>query len=166
MGRVAAPYAVQGWLKIQPYTECLDGLLDYREWWLGSDQGPHPGWRAYRVLDGRVHGQTLLVQLAEVADRSAADRLKGLLVAVERAALPPAEADAYYWDDLIGLEVVNLQHVRLGKVAGLLETGAHDVLRVQGERERLIPFVAAYVREVDLQAGCLRVDWGADWDLG
>lgn len=164
MGRVAAPYAVQGWLKIQTFTEYLDSLLDYDFWWLGQETGRRAGWREYRVLDGKVHGQTLLVQLEGVDDRTAAEGLKGLDVAVDRAEFPQAEPDEYYWDDLIGLEVVNAEGVALGKVAGLMETGAHDVLRVLGERERLIPFVDAYVQEVDMAGGRIRVAWGADWD--
>ncbi|MEW5770503.1 MAG: ribosome maturation factor RimM [Pseudomonadota bacterium] len=164
MGRVAAPYAVKGWLKIQPFTEYIDSLLDYDSWWLGRETGRGAGWREYRLLDAKVHGQTLLVQLEGVDGRDAAEALKGLDVAVDRAEFPEADTDEYYWDDLIGAEVTNTDGVSLGKVEGLLETGAHDVLRVVGERERLIPFVDAYVREVDLENGRILVEWGADWD--
>jgi 16S rRNA processing protein RimM len=169
MGRVAAPYAVKGWIKVQPYTEYLDSLLDYGVWWLGhaedSKAGDEAGWRRYRLVDGKVHGQTLLAQLEGVPDRTAAEALKGLDVAVERAEFADTEEGEYYWDELIGAEVVNTEGVGLGRVEGLLETGAHDVLRVVGERERLIPFVDAYVREVDLQGRRILVEWGARWDL-
>lgn len=161
MGRVAAPYAVKGWLKVQPFTEYVDGLLDYPTWWLGRKST----WQEYRVLEGKVHGQTLLVQLEGVDDRDAAERMQGMDIAVMREELPAAEEGEYYWDDLIGLAVVNLEGVTLGKVTGLLETGAHEVLRVkdEGGEERLIPFVEAYVREVDTAAGRIEVDWGLDY---
>jgi 16S rRNA processing protein RimM len=168
MGRVAAPYAVKGWVKVQAFTEYLDGLLDYERWWLGHEEGRNKGWRAYRLLEGKVHGQVLLARLEGVDDRSAAEALKGQDVAVDRAEFPEPDEDEYYWDDLIGLSVVNTEGVLLGKVAGLLETGAHDVLRVvdgnAGARERLIPFVGAYVREVDGEGRRILVEWGADWD--
>lgn len=164
MGRVAAPYAVKGWIKVQPFTEYLDSLLDYETWWLGHAEGPKAGWREYRVVEGKVHGQTLLAQLEGVDDRNASEALKGLDVAVDRSAFPAADEDEYYWDDLIGLDVVNTGGVALGKVEGLLETGAHDVLRVKGGQERLIPFVDAYVREVDLEGKRILVEWSADWD--
>jgi 16S rRNA processing protein RimM len=168
MGRVAAPYAVQGWLKIQPFTEYLDSLLDYEVWWLGRDEGPRAGWREYRVLEGKVHAQSLVVRLEGVNDRNLAESLKGLEVAVDRAEFPEAAEGEYYWDDLIGLDVVNTEGVHLGQVEGLLETGAHEVLQVRGERERLIPFVNAYVREVvpaeGEAGGRILVEWGADWD--
>lgn len=160
MGRVVAPYAVRGWIKLQTFTEYLDSLLDYPVWRIGKDGD----WRDYRVLDGKVHGQYLMASLEEVGDRSAAEALMGLDVAVLREEMPEAEEDEYYWDDLIGLDVVNLAGEALGRVEGLLETGANDVLQVRdGETERLLPFVDAVVKEVDLEAGRLLVDWGLDY---
>jgi 16S rRNA processing protein RimM len=84
-------------------------------------------------------------------------------VALPRAALPETRSGEYYWADLIGLAVVNTGSKELGSVVGMLQTGANDVLVVQGERERLIPFIATVVREVDLKAGVIRVDWDADY---
>ena len=159
MGRVAAPYAVRGWIKIQTFTEYLDSLLDYPVWRLGRNGQ----WREYRLLEGRVQGQALVAQLEGIDDRDQAERLRGMDVAVERAELPEADEDEYYWDELIGLEVVNQEGVSLGRVKGLLETGAHDVLEVEGERKRLIPFTEPIVQAVDPSAGVIRVDWAADY---
>lgn len=160
MGRVVAPYAVRGWIKLQTFTEYLDSLLDYPVWRIGKDGD----WRDYRVLDGKVHGQYLMASLEGVGDRNAAEALMGLDVAVLREEMPEAEEDEYYWDDLIGLDVVNLAGEVLGRVEGLLETGANDVLQVRdGGTERLLPFVGAVVKEVDLEAGRLVVDWGLDY---
>jgi 16S rRNA processing protein RimM len=79
----------------------------------------------------------------------------------------PAEGE-YYWGDLVGLAVENEAGEALGAVAGLISTGAHDVLQVrdgEGEEaaERLIPFVAAYVLDVDLATRRIRVAWQKDW---
>jgi 16S rRNA processing protein RimM len=116
------------------------------------------------VLETKVHGQTLLVQLQGVNGRDAAEALQGFEVAVNRTDFPAPESDEYYWDDLIGAEVSNTEGVVLGKVQGLLETGANDLLQVSGERLRLIPFVDAFVRDVDIKQGRILVEWGADWD--
>ncbi|TCJ16315.1 ribosome maturation factor RimM [Parasulfuritortus cantonensis] len=160
MGRIAAPYAVRGWVKVQPFTEYLDNLLDYPVWHLGKAGR----WREYKVLEAKVHSQFLLAQLDGVADRDAAEALQGQEVAVARAELPAPEADEYYWDDLVGLEVVNLAGEALGRVAEMLETGAHDIMRVTaGDTERLIPFTAPIVATVDIAAGRIVVDWGTDW---
>lgn len=159
MGYVAAPFGVRGWIRVHAYTEAGDGLLDYPVWWLGK-----PGaWRECAVLESEVHSKSLVVRLEGCDDRDAAAALRGSLIAVPRESLPPAGADEYYWSDLIGLRVVNTQGQDLGRVEKLLETGANDVLVVQGERERLIPFVAPFVLDVDLAAGRIRVDWDADY---
>jgi 16S rRNA processing protein RimM len=160
MGRIAAPYAVRGWVKVQTFTEYLDSLLDYPLWHLGKAGK----WQAYEVVEARVHSNHLIAQLAGINDRNAAEALQGQEVAVLRDELPPAEEDEYYWDDLIGLDVVNLAGENLGKVVALLETGAHDILKiVEGVQERLIPFTAPIVREVDAEAGRIVVDWSKDW---
>jgi 16S rRNA processing protein RimM len=160
MGRVAAPYAVRGWVKLQTFTEHLDNLLDYPVWHVGKGGN----WRAYEVVEAKVHSNHLIAQLDGVDDRNAAEALQGYEVAVVRQELPAAGENEYYWDDLIGLEVVNLAGESLGKVAGLLESGAHDILKVvAGEQERLIPFTDPIVRGVDAEAGRILVDWGKDW---
>lgn len=159
MGRILAPYGVRGWIKVRPQTESTDGLLGYRTWWLGK-QGE---WNSYQLLEGRVHGTDVVARLEGVADRDRAAQLRGCEVAVPRSELPPAPEGEYYWADLIGLEVVNREGVRLGQVAEVFATGANDVLVVRGERERLIPFVEAVVVDVDLAGALLTLDWGADY---
>jgi 16S rRNA processing protein RimM len=159
MGRVAVPFGVHGWVKIQPFTEKIDGLSDFSSWWLGDGES----WREYVVLESAAHNATLHAKLDGCVGRDAAVALKGKLVAVPREALPAAGNNEYYWSDLVGLAVVNLQGEALGKVTGLLETGANDVLVVMGEQERLIPFIGQYVVEVDMAGGQVRVDWGTDY---
>jgi len=161
MGRIAAAHGIQGWVKIQPFTEYLDSLLDYRTWWIGHEHGP---WREVKVKQCEVHNKTLAAQLPDCPDRNAAEKLKGLLVAVQRSSLPKQDADEYYWSDLIGLAVVNEAGVSFGTVANLLETGANDVLCVHGDSgEILIPFVASAIKQVDLKNRIIHVDWSADY---
>jgi 16S rRNA processing protein RimM len=161
MGRIAAAHGIRGWVKIQPYTEYLDSLLDYRPWWIGQEGGP---WREVEVKQCEVHNKTLAAQLPDCQDRTAAEKLKGLLIAVPRNSLPQQSSEEYYWSDLIGLAVVNEAGVQLGTVANLLETGANQVLSVAGENgEILIPFVATAIRQVDLKNKTILVDWSADY---
>ncbi len=160
MGRVMGPWGVKGWIKVQPFTEYVDGLCDFPAWWIGG--------REIAVEEAAPHGATVIAKLAGLDVREDAMKLKGAEVSVPRDALPEAGEDEFYWDDLVGLEVVNLQDEALGKVAEVFSNGAHEVLRIaQGEgsarRERLVPFVDATVREVSLAEGRIRVDWGADW---
>ena len=159
MGRIAAPFGIRGWVKIQSFTEEFDGLLDYPVWHLGRGEQ----WREVAVLEAEVHSKGLVVRLNGCNDRDAAAALKGMEVAVPREALPETDENEYYWADLIGLEVVNAQGETLGKISEVLETGANDVLVVAGERERLIPFIKQVVLKVDPAAGRVSVEWGADY---
>ena len=118
------------------------------------------------IIQARRHADTVVAQAQGLGDRAAAERLRGRRVSVSRAAFPRTVDDEYYWVDLIGLQVVNRDGALLGCVEGLVDTGAHAVLRVQppgSAGERLIPFVSAYVDEVDLGARTIRVDWGLDY---
>jgi 16S rRNA processing protein RimM len=161
MGRIAAAHGIRGWVKIQPFTEYVDSLLDYRTWWIGHEQGP---WREVKPGQCEVHRKTLVAQLPDCPDRTAAEKLKGLLIAVPRSSMPEQGEGEYYWSDLIGLVVVNEAGVSLGTVENLLETGANEVLVVQGDgSEILIPFVASAIRQVDLKNRTIRVDWAVDY---
>ena len=159
MGRVAGAFGIRGWVKVQPFTQAVDGLLKYPSWWLGTDGS----WRESRVEEASVHGRTVIAKLAVIEDRDAAAALRGREIGVPRSQLPESEAGEYYWADLIGLQVTNKQGVLLGRVETLLETAAQQVLVVKGDRERLIPFVEQAVVAVDVAGGSLVVDWDADF---
>jgi 16S rRNA processing protein RimM len=159
MGRIAVPYGVRGWVNVNPDTEVLDGLFDYPVWWVQTEAG----WREFSIEEAKVHGDHLVAKLEGVEDRDQAFRLKGKPIAVLREELPEPEEDEYYWSDLVGLEVENLQHVKLGVIAELFATGANDVIVAKGDRERLIPFIDQVVLEVDLAARRMLVDWDADF---
>jgi 16S rRNA processing protein RimM len=161
MGRVAAAHGIRGWVRIQPFTEHIDSLLDYKSWWIGPELGP---WREVPVLQCEVHSKTLAAQLPDCPDRNAAEKLKGLLIAVPRSSMPKQQGDEYYWSDLIGLTVINESDTVLGTVENLLETGANQVLSVKGDSGTLlIPFVATAIKQVDLKNKCIKVDWAADY---
>lgn len=169
LGRIVAPFGVQGWLKIHPFGDDSASWRKMSHWWLSRDDGaPDAQWKQYTLKTCRPHGKGLVASLSEVADRSAAEALDGFYIAAPRDSLPPPAEGEYYWGDLVGLVVENEAAEALGTVAGLISTGAHDVLQVRDDdgkqaTERLIPFVAAYVLDVDLAARRIRVSWQKDW---
>ncbi len=117
-----------------------------------------------------MQGDRLVVTLAGVDERNAAQALTGSTVLLSRAAFPKVAKGEFYWVDLIGCDVVNRQGEPLGQVVGLIDTGVHSVLRVapgdaptSHEAERLIPFVDAYVDKTDLKLRRIDVDWGLDF---
>lgn len=166
LGRITAPYGVQGWVRVHPFG---DDPLAWRSmplWWLGADPDAQEAsaWRAVKLKACRMHGKGFVAAFDEITERVAVEALEGLYIAAPREALPKPGLDEFYWADLIGLAVINKADVLLGSVSALIDTGAHDVLTVvDGETERLIPFVAAYVGEVDLVKKTIQVDWELDW---
>ena len=159
MGRVSAPHGIKGWIKVQPFTQQMDGLLGYPEWWLARDGE----WHQHRIAESAVHGTLVLARVEGCSDREAAAALKGAEVAIPRRLLPENREGEYYWSDLLGIEVLNRRGERLGRVAKVLETGANNVLVLEGEKELLVPFVDNVILNVDLARGCLSVDWELDY---
>jgi 16S rRNA processing protein RimM len=160
MGRVSGLFGVKGWLKIYSHAAPREGILDYKVWYLMRDGN----WQPFRVAAGQRQGKSVVAHLEGYDDRDQATPLLGSDIAIRREQLPALADGEYYWSDLEGLRVVNLQGIALGVVSYLFETGANDVLVVKGERERLIPYTLGMaVKSVDLQDGLLTVDWDPDF---
>lgn len=158
LGRIGAPFGVQGWVKVQSYTDPLEGIAGYPVWEL--HRGASLGRKA--VLDWKRAGPGVAVRLEGVETREAAQALTGAEVRVERADLPPTAPGEYYWHDLVGLDAYSLEGAPLGRVAGVLDMPAHPVLVLEGDRERLVPLVRERLAGVDFDAGRLELDWHPD----
>ena len=156
LGRIAGLFGVKGWVKVYSYTEPREAVLNYDRWLLSGNDG----WREATVAEGQRHGKTIIARIEGYVDRDQAAELIGTEIAVRRDALPVIRAGQFYWSDLEGLRVVHRDGTELGRVAYLLETGANDVMVVQGDKEILIPFVIdEFVLGVDLAEGRIDVDW-------
>ncbi|RTL56448.1 MAG: ribosome maturation factor RimM [Rhodocyclaceae bacterium] len=167
LGRLVAPYGVKGWLHLHPFGDDPESWRGMSRWWLGKTaEGAE--WSEYGLDSIKLHGDGWVVKFMGIDDRSGAESLVGRFVASPKEDLPKTAEGEYYWADLIGLQVVNESGAVLGHVASLIETGANDVLVVrEGEgkaaKERLLPFVDAVIRKVDVAAGNIQVEWGVDW---
>lgn len=166
VGHVTGAYGIHGWIRIKPYSADADALLHAKTWWLDK-----PSLRDVDMMQAKVHGEDVVAQLMGVADRNAAEALKGVTVQVRRSHFPPLADGEFYWLDLMGLAVENLQGEYLGTVNDLMDNGAHPILRVVAPaapgadkpKEWLIPFVDQFVKTVDQEAKKITVDWGLDF---
>ena len=141
------------------YTDPREAVLNYDRWLLSGKDG----WQEATVAEGQRHGKTIIVRIDGFDDRDRAASLIGTDIGIPRDELPDTDKGHYYWSDLEGLRVVQRDGTELGKLGYMLETGANDVMVVQGETERLIPFVMdEVILGVDLAKGEIRVDW--EWD--
>ncbi|CAN5140369.1 ribosome maturation factor RimM [soil metagenome] len=171
VGYVSGAYGLNGWVRIKPYSSDADALLNARTWWIDK-----PDLHDVEMLQSKIHSGDVVAQLMGVAGRDAAEALKGAAVQISRKYFPALSDDEYYWVDLIGLQVVDLQGESLGVVRELMDNGAHPILQVSPptsdgvaevksdtRRELLIPFVDQFVKTVDQKARVITVDWGLDY---
>jgi 16S rRNA processing protein RimM len=169
VGYVSGAYGLQGWVRIKPYSAEADALLHAKTWWLGNPEQPAQ-LRDVDMMQSKSHSGDVVARLVGVGDREAAEALRGTVVQISRKHFPSLDDGEYYWVDLIGLEVENLQGERVGKVDGLMDNGAHPILKVSvagaepdALKEVLIPFVDQYVKTVDRAANKIVVEWGLDY---
>ncbi|WP_246455235.1 ribosome maturation factor RimM [Thermomonas brevis] len=161
MGRLHGAFGVRGEVKLESYADPQRAIARYLPWTLRDARGNERLCEGAKVREG---GKGLIATLPGIEDRDAADALRGTEILVPRSALPPPAPGEYYWVDLEGLRVANLEGADFGVVSHLFDNGANLVLVARGERERMIPFVQPdFVRGVDFDAGLVTVDWDAEF---
>jgi 16S rRNA processing protein RimM len=171
IGRIADAWGVKGWFKVLPHSASPEALFSSKRWYLlPTERGvkTFSGTLLLKVLEAKEHASTVVATADGIADRNAAEALKGARIFISRASFPTADKDEFYWVDLIGLSVLNREGIALGVVRELLSTGPQAVLVMDYTEdgkvlERMIPFVAAFIDGVDLPAKRITVDWQSDY---
>ena len=165
VGKLGSTYGIRGWLRIYSSTEQAESIFEYRPWFL-KIKGE---WQPTELENWRHHNHEIIVKLKDVDDREAAQTLANVEIGVDLSVFTELEEGDYYWHDLIGCSVVNLEGYTMGTVTEMMETGSNDVLVVKantkdafGKQERLIPFLyEQVVKRVDLTTKTIEVDWDA-----
>lgn len=171
VGRIADAWGIKGWFKVLPHSASSEALFSCRRWYLQPPergQGGFQGTVSLSIREAKVHADVIVALADGVSDRNAAESLRGARIFVPRSSFPRAGSDEYYWVDLLGLDVINREGLTLGQVKDLMATGPQTVLVIAYEeagkqRERMIPFVSAFVDAVDLQGRRITVDWQPDY---
>ncbi len=163
LGLIGGHHGVRGGLKVRSYTRPAEQIFEYPVWKIG--RSGESDWKTIEVSAVRQTGKYLIARLNGYPDRETSESLIGCDIAIDRSRLEALEDGEFYWMDLIGLLVINRQNVELGKLTGMLETGANDVAVVtSGDNiERLLPWVPEVINKVDLEVGLLTVDWDASY---
>jgi 16S rRNA processing protein RimM len=155
VGRIVGVFGIKGWLKVESFTEPVEGILDYAVWHLDR-----PGVAGrWRVLAGRRQGRQVVASLEQVEDRDEAQRFVGAGIAVEREQLPPLRPREYYRADLIGLRVFNTRGFEFGRIVHFVDGPAYPLMVVRGAKEHWLPATPQQLRRVDLTSGEVLVDW-------
>ncbi len=160
VARVLGAFGVRGEMKLQSFTDPLKQVLKYQPWILKHQNQE----KEIADIRARETNKGLTVFFPGIEDRDAAEAMKGAEIWVPRSSLPAPKAGEFYWVDLEGMQVRNLEGVDFGKVSHLFNNGANDVMVVAGERERLLPFVMDdYIKQIDFDTQQISVDWDADF---
>ncbi|MFE8072636.1 ribosome maturation factor RimM [Marinobacteraceae bacterium S3BR75-40.1] len=166
LGRVTSVFGVKGWVKVYSFTDPLDNIFGYKQWTLRQAGKQVP----VKLVEGKRHGKGLIALFEGVTDRDQAAAYCGADILVAAEELPALPEGEYYWYQLEGLRVETPQGQRLGRVHHLMETGSNDVLVVRpdgdsiDDRERLVPYLPDdVVKNIDLQAGLIVVDWDPEF---
>jgi 16S rRNA processing protein RimM len=189
IGRITDAWGIKGWFKVLPHSASPEALFSSKRWFLLPPDRPMKPQRATDsttskaeplawkeplllcIKEAKDHSDTVVACAQGVDDRNAAESLRGARIFVPRSSFPTAADGEYYWVDLIGLQVVNREGVELGQVRDLMSTGPQTVLVIEAAPEaeggkpveRMIPFVANFVDDVDLPGKRITVDWQPDY---
>lgn len=162
LGRINGPHGIQGDVVVHSYTEVPEAIADY------GDLTDAAGGRPLRLKVKRATPKGIIASVAGIGDRTTAEALKGAELWVERRQLPEPEPGEFYYEDLLGLQAVDLEGGQFGEVAGVVNYGAGDLLeiRLTGSRKtELIPFGEAYVPEIDIAGGRVVVAWPLQFEI-
>lgn len=160
VGRFGSPFGVKGWIKLQSFTEPEENLLAYRHWYWSKQDS----WTLIEHDDHARHGKGWVVHLAGYDSPEAVRFLAGNDIAIARGDFPSLAEGEFYLNDLLGFTALNLQGIELGKVAGFIDSGAHELLVIQGSKEYLVPLIKGlFFKTVDKQKQQIIVDWDAEF---
>lgn len=159
LGRLGGPWGIKGWLKVESYTDPPAAILRYPVWHVAAPRG---SWAVVKLVGGRPQGsgRTMVVELEGVATPEAARLWGQREVATPRSQLPPTRPGEYYWDDLPGCRVATVAGRELGIISHFHAFPANPVMVVRdGEAEHWVPLVPRHLKQVDLAARRVLVDW-------
>ena len=162
VARIAAPYGIKGWVKLNLLGLTPKLLQELDTWFIESDL---KNWQEIKPVNTKVHNKLLLVQFANVNDRDAASLLRHKFIGIKRNDFPQLPKDTYYWSDLIDMAVYGINDKLLGKVASLIESPANSILSVVNEQQQeiLIPLISTYITDINLEKKEIYTKWDVDY---
>ncbi|WP_320040893.1 ribosome maturation factor RimM [uncultured Desulfobacter sp.] len=163
IGKVTGVHGLKGNLKVWSWAQSPATFTQGLAVILKDEDTPLDTGREYIILGTGKYKKGVLLALEGVTTREASEALVGKLVLVDKTNLPDLDEDTWYWQDLIGLTVVDTCEGELGEVTHLFPTGADDILVVmdqtsQNKQEILIPMNAVFIKEINLETGVIKTE--------
>jgi 16S rRNA processing protein RimM len=149
LGRIAGAHGIRGEVLIKSFTAAPEDIGAYGA--LSTEDGA----RAFEIASARPTAKGVVARLKGVADRNAAEALRGIDLYVARDRLPPPSDDEFYYADLIGMTAVTADGATFGEIVAVQNFGAGDLIEVRlagKTKTELFPFTDTVVPEVDVAA--------------
>ena len=171
IGKVTGVHGLKGNLKVWSYAQSIETFGSGRTVLLKTESGQE---KRYTIRHAAPHKKGLRLSLEGVENRNLAEALVGCEILIDRDQLPEPEEDAWYWEDLIGLTVIDKIRGEIGTISNIFPTGANDVLVIAGsptsgpdksaEKEILVPMHKNFVADVDLDKQVLTTTLPEDYE--
>jgi len=155
IGRVVKPHGVKGKVKVEYFGEDLHRFSFYHQIFIEDEEGR---FKLYEILEAIPQPPGLILRLKGIEKIEKAESLIGKEILIEKKTLPELEEGEYYWVDILGMKVETQEGKKIGKVKGIISTGAHDVYVVEGKRgEIFLPATAEVILMIDVKGGVMKV---------
>lgn len=160
VGRFGRTHGIKGNVVVNSFTEPHDNITRYREVFCYLDHQ----WQPIKWLNIEVKNKNIIAQVKGFETTELAAALTNADIAIAREDLANLPDGEYYWHELIGMTVTNLQGIQLGKISAILPTGSNDVLVIEGEKRHLVPYLLnQFVMQIDREQQQMTVDWDVDF---
>lgn len=153
LGHIQSPQGLNGFVRVHSETSDPLDICSYGPLWDVHKK------QQFMLKFIRMHKNSLICQIEGINDRTQAEELQGMMLCIEKDQLPKLEDDEYYYEELVGLKVIDMQDQILGLVKAVQDFGGGCMLDVMLEQERrsvYIPFTEQFVPDVNIKAGIIR----------
>ncbi|AWD32499.1 Ribosome maturation factor RimM [Candidatus Kinetoplastibacterium sorsogonicusi] len=180
LGFVYSAYGIKGAIKVKSYSKQAEVLLTVNQWGLAclgktfssNINNNNMTVKFFTVVNSFIYKEYIIAYLSNINNRNESEILQGCKIYVQRDAFPNLNNDEYYYVDLIGCDfygVLGNNITKIGIVNDILDNNAHPILKIHAQKntlkkqnkniEILVPFVKAYIEEVDLQRNIIISNW-------
>jgi 16S rRNA processing protein RimM len=156
VGIIIRPHGIRGEIKIAPLTNWPERFKEFQSLYIEGEEGVG---KWVEVEKRRMQGKYVILKLAGINNRDAADSLRNQFLRIDQSECPPLPKGTFYIFDLIGLEVKTTRGDKVGSLIEIMQLSMQDVYVVNtGDREILIPAVKQFIKKVSIQDGVILVE--------
>jgi 16S rRNA processing protein RimM len=155
VGEIVGTFGIRGQVKVLPLTDFPERFQRTKTVYVGDEHTP------MTVSGAQQHKNVIVLSLDAIDTADAAEKLRGKAVSVPESELTPLPPDQFYLHDVVGLRVEHVNGQPLGVITDVITSGGNDIFVVRDQvtgRETLLPVVKAFVKEIDIPRGLVRVE--------